>query len=162
MKSVVGVYDSHDRAVSAIKQLQGGGYPVHQISILGQGEIIRGEARVKSVSNLAAKEIGVGAVVGSILGVLTGVGVFAIPGMGFLFGAGALFGAFTGFEAGLLGGGVMAVLTAIGIDLSGAARYEQHLNEGKFMVIIQGNLKEIDFGKKILESHGDHVELNDH
>ena len=162
MKSVVGVYDSHDRAVSAIKQLQGGGYPVHQISILGQGEIIRGEARVNSVSNLAAKEIGVGAVVGSILGVLTGVGVFAIPGMGFLFGAGALFGAFTGFEAGLLGGGVMAVLTAIGIDLSGAARYEQHLNEGKFMVIIQGNLKEIDFGKKILESHGDHVELNDH
>ena len=162
MKTVVGIYESHEKAVNAIKQLQAGGYPVHQISILGQGEIVRGEARVKSVSKLAAKEIGVGAVVGSILGVLTGIGLFAIPGLGFLFGAGAVFGAFTGFEAGLLGGGVAAVLTSIGIDLTGASRYEAHLNEGKFMVIIQGDQKEIDFGKRILENQANHLELNDH
>ena len=162
MRTVVGVYDSHEKAVGAIKQLRDGGYPVHQINIIGQGEIVEGEARVKSVSSIAAKEIGVGAVVGSILGVLTGVGVFAIPGLGFLFGAGAIFGGFAGFEAGILSGGILAILTSIGIDLTGVARYGQHLDEGKFLVVLQGNQKEIDFGRKILETNGEHLELNDH
>jgi len=162
MKTIVGIYETHEIAIGAIQQLKAGGYPVHQISILGQGELKDGEARVKSVSSIVVKELGIGAALGSILGVLTGVGIFAIPGMEFLFGAGALFGIFTGFEAGLLAGGLAGILTSIGIDLAGAARYEKHLGDGKFMVIVQGDTKEIEFAKQILESHGYHVELNKH
>ena len=162
MRAIVGVYESHEKAVNAIRKLQNSGYPVHQIGILGQGEIVAGEVRVKTASSLAVKEISIGAFVGSILGVLTGVGVFAIPGLGILFGAGALFGGFVGFEAGILGGGVAAVLTSMGLDLVGAEKYEQHLNEGRFMVIAQSNAKEIEFAKDILETHGEHFELNEH
>jgi hypothetical protein len=122
MKSVVGLYETHEKAVDAIKKLQQAGYPVHQVSILAQGEIVAGDARIKSVSAVVVKEIGIGAALGAVLGVLTGVGIFALPGVGFLFGAGALFGGFAGFEAGLLGGGIAGILTSIGIELSGAAR----------------------------------------
>jgi len=162
MRSAVGIYDTHEKAVAAIKQLQAAGYPVNQLTIMGQGQIVEGEARIKSVSTIAVKEISIGATIGSILGVLVGVGVIAIPGLGFIVGAGALFGGFAGFEAGMLGGGIAAILTSIGIDLSGAARYQQHLKEGKFMVIIQGSQPEIDFAKQILHTTGEHLELNEH
>jgi len=161
MKSVIGIYENHEKAIDAIKKLQAAGYPVHQIGILAQGEIIAGEARLKAVSNIAIKEISVSVAMGSVLGVLTGVGLFAIPGLGFLFGAGALFGGMAGFEAGILGGGIAAALTSMGFELAGT-KYEQHLNEGKFMVIVQGSPKEVAHAKHLLETHGGHIELNDH
>ena len=51
-----------------------------------------------------------GVMIGSILGVLTGVGLFAIPGMGFLYGAGILYGGFVGFETGIVGGELLLFL----------------------------------------------------
>jgi len=68
MRSAVGIYDTHEKAVAAIKQLQAAGYPVNQLTIMGQGQIVEGEARIKSVSTIAVKEISIGATIGSILG----------------------------------------------------------------------------------------------
>ncbi len=162
MKSVIGIYDTYEKAVNAIKQLKSAGFPVKQITIIGQGQIVDGEAHAKPFSSIAVKEISIGAAIGSILGVLTGVSVFAIPGLGFLYGAGVLFGGFAGFEAGMLGGGIAAVLTYIGIEIIGDNRYDQHLNQGNFMLIIHGNQEEIENAKRLLEEFGEHIERNDH
>ena len=160
MKSIIGIYDTHEMAVSAIKELQKADFSNKQLTIIGQGELIDGQARLKS--SLVVSEISIGVAAGSILGVLNGFGIFAIPGLGFLVGWGGLIGGVAGFYAGMLGGGIVAVLTSIGVEIAGATKYEEHLKAGKFMVIIQGNQEEIDLAKSILETYEGHIELNEH
>ena len=46
---------------------------------------------------------------------LTGLGLFAIPGFGVLFGAGAVIGAFAGFDAGIIAGGLSTILVELAI-----------------------------------------------
>ena len=60
MKAFIGIYDTHENAAAAIKQLQNTSYPTKQLTIIGQGEIVDGQARIESRSSLAEKEIGIG------------------------------------------------------------------------------------------------------
>ncbi|MDB5282560.1 MAG: hypothetical protein JWO06_1635 [Bacteroidota bacterium] len=152
MKTTIGVYDTHEEALDAIRELKETGFPADKISLLGKAEMIKNHIHINPRQAVEGAEISVGVVAGSVLGVLTGVGIFAIPGLGFLFGAGALVGAFAGLEFGVLGGGVVAILTGIlEIDHSDASKYEAELNEGKFLVIVQGNEDQVKHAKQALQ-----------
>jgi hypothetical protein len=151
MKTTIAVYDSHKKALDAIRELQKGGYPVDQLSLIGQAEIVDKNMRVKSSQVAEEAEIGVGVVAGSVLGVLTGVGIFAIPGLGFLYGAGAVVGAFGGLELGIIGGGLAAILTSLfEMNEHDALKYEEKIKEGKFMVVAEGNQQQLHKAKEML------------
>ena len=160
MKAIIGVYESHDKAVEAVQQLQKEGYDTKQLSVIGKADLINDHIHVKSHHTVERAEVGVGVVAGTILGVLTGVGIFAIPGLGFLYGAGALVGAFAGVDFGILAGGLTAVFTNMGVDKVNAEKYEKHLNEGKFLVFAQGDQKQIDHAKEVLHTQGYSMELS--
>jgi uncharacterized membrane protein len=163
MKAAIGVYDSHDKALEAVKQLQSAGYDSSKLSVIGQATSIDDHLHVISSSqNVERAEISVGAIAGSVIGVLAGVGLFAIPGLGFLYGAGALVGAFAGLDIGIISGGLAAVLTQMGMDKTKAHEYEKHLKEGKFMVVAQGEPDELEHAEKTLGDHGTHLELDVH
>src|ERR1700722_10538677 len=100
MKSVIGVYKSHENAIAALYQLQKSGYPTGALSIVGKADLAGGHVHVKANDNVEKSEISIGIIAGIALGVLTGVGIFAIPGFGFLYGAGALVGVMAGIETG--------------------------------------------------------------
>jgi len=163
MKAAIGVYDSHDKALEAVKQLQGAGYDSTKLSVIGQATSIEEHLHVSgSGQGIEKAEMSVGAIAGSVLGVLAGVGLFAIPGLGFLYGAGALVGAFAGLDAGIITGGIVAALTQMGMDKAKAHEYEKHLKEGKFMVVAQGEPDELEHAEKTLGDHGTHLELDVH
>lgn len=162
MKSTVGVYDSHEAAFAAIKKLQASGFPVKKLSVIGQAEMVDDHLRVKSREPVTNLGVSVGAVAGPILGVLTGAGVFAIPGFGFLFGAGALIGALAGFDVGLVGGGIVTLLTTLFTNKEKVVKYEEHLKAGKFLVIAQGTEEEVEHANQVLHEHGGHIELHTH
>lgn len=161
MKSIVGVYESHTKAVNAVNELKAEGFPVKNISLIGKAAF-KEPKTLDANQMIEQREVGIGVVAGSILGVLTGVGIFAIPGLGFLYGAGALIGAIAGFDIGLIGGGIVAVLTAIGIDEASSLRYEKLLQEDKFIVIIQGSPNEIQHAKDILHTSEEHIDIHLH
>ena len=163
MITAVGVYDNHTQAVEAIKQLKQENFPVRQVSVIGQTDVKdpHSQADEDEITALAGKEVGIGILAGSTLGILTGVGVFAIPGLGFLFGAGALVGALAGLDLGLVGGGIIGALS-IGLKKEHYEKYDQYLKEGKFLVIVHGSAKEIEHAKAILHRHGQNVELQSH
>ena len=163
MTTAVGVYDTHAQALEAIKQLKQENYPVRQVSVLGQADVKHphSQAEDDDITVQAGKGVGIGILAGSTLGGLTGVGVFAIPGLGFLFGAGALVGALAGLDLGLIGGGILGALS-IGLKKEHDEKYDQYLKEGKFLVIAHGSAKEIEHAKDILHRHGQHVELQTH
>jgi hypothetical protein len=164
MKTIVGVYESHDSAVKAVQALQTAGYPVKQVSLISKAELVNNHIHVKSSNTVETAEVSAGVAAGAVIGILTGVGIFAIPGLGFLFGAGALVGAFAGLDLGLIGGGLLAILTNIGIDKSVAAKYEKHLNEGKFLVFVQGgeDQSEVKRAHEILHTLNLQLELDTH
>lgn len=162
MEQTVGVYPSHQHALKAVEALIEHGFHKENISIIGQAELIDDTLQIKSGELIQEAEVSIGVAAGSVLGVLTGIGIFAIPGLGFLYGAGALIGAIAGFDFGLIAGGVVALLTSIGIKKEHVIRIHEHLKEGRFLVIVQGQHKEVHEAREILHGHGTHIELHIH
>ncbi|ESU28923.1 hypothetical protein FLJC2902T_09550 [Flavobacterium limnosediminis JC2902] len=161
MKSKIAVYETHQKAVDAIKVLNDEGFPMENVSLIGTAEIVDDHIHMRSVDTFqkAPAVIGMGA--GTVIGLLSGIGVFTIPGFGFLYGAGALIGAIAGFDLGIITGGLISFLSLLGIKDNEVLKYEEHLKEGKFMVIVNGTLEEIESAEHILHTEGTHLEMSD-
>jgi hypothetical protein len=162
MKTTIGIYETHKKALKAVKELMESGFPVNKLSLIGKAEIIDDEIKVRPNEIVEEAPVSIGIVLGPVLGVLTGVGLFAIPGFGFLFGAGALVGAFAGFDLGLVGGGTISLLTTLGMKRAYAIKYHEHLKQNRFMVIAQGEKDEVQKAKEILDGYGNQMDLKCH
>jgi hypothetical protein len=166
MNAAIGIYENHDLAVDAVIHLREDGFPTSQLSIIGlsETEVVDEENHVVPKSPIAAASVGVGTGValGTAVGILTGVGIFAIPGLGMLYGAGALVGAIAGFDFGLIGGGVAAVLATVGVKDDNAEKYHDLLAAGKFLVVAEGSEDEVQRARNLLHTHGKHSALDLH
>ena len=160
MKSQVAVYENHSLAIKALERLKEADFPMEKTSLIGQAEIVDDHVHVKSVDDLRLKATGLGLVATSTLGLLTGLGVFAIPGLGFLYGAGALVGAIAGAEFGVVGSALFSIFSTIGFHSDNIVKYEQHIKEGRFLVIVNGTLEEVERAEHILHTEGTHLELD--
>jgi hypothetical protein len=162
MKSQVAVYGSHEKALQAIKVLEQADFPLKQVSLVGKAELVYDNVHVKSYEPVKNAPVVIGAIIGPMLGVMTGVGIFTIPGFGLLYGAGAIIGAIAGFDLGLVSGGLITLLVTLGIKKESVVQYEEHLHGGKFLVIVQGSEEEIKQAEHILHTEGTHLQLDTH
>jgi uncharacterized membrane protein len=159
MKKNIAVFSSHDEAHQGLEALMNAGVDMKNVSIIGKAEIIDDKVKVKSNGAIIAAPTIAGTVIGTTIGLLTGIGLFAIPGLGVLFGAGAIVGAFAGFDAGIIAGGISSILVELGVK-ENRIQYEEHIQEGKFLMIIEGSQQEIENAKSILE--GLHMGISEH
>lgn len=159
MKSKIAIYNTHDEAVEAVKVLNDQDFPMNNVSLLGTAEVIEDHIHVRSMDTIkkAPAIIGMGA--GTLIGLLSGIGIFTIPGFGFLYGAGALVGAIAGFDLGIVTGGFISFLSYIGIKEDSVVKCQEHLKEGKFMIVVTGSLDEIEEAEHILHTDGTHLEF---
>lgn len=159
MKKSISIFDSHEQAVKALEALRESGVNMSKVSLVGHAEIIDDNVHVKSNTAIVAAPVAAGTIIGTTLGVLTGVGMFAIPGLGILFGAGAIVGALAGFQVGVLTGGFASILVDLGVK-EDHIEYEQHLKEGRFLLFYDGSDEEIDHVERIIE--GRHLGIARH
>jgi len=160
MRLKVAVYDDHDVAVKAVESLRKNDFPAKQISLLGRVDETDKNlhlAKNDTVENIPVF-LGMGA--GTVTGLLTGLGVIAIPGFGLLYGAGAIIGALAGFQLGVVGGGLASLLTTAGIETAEANRHSEHLAQGKYLIFLNGTMEEIERAEKVLHTEGTHLELS--
>lgn len=164
MNTIIAICDSHSDAINAVSILKDSNFNSKQLSIIGKADKAKDAVVMddKKIMDVAGTEAGVGAVLGSALGILAGVGIFAIPGLGFLYGAGALVGGIAGFDFGLIGGGLVSALTVAGIKVSETQKYDEQIKEGKFLVIVQGTEDEINNAAKLLEGQEGIPEVDKH
>ena len=164
MNAVIGIYDNHELAVEAVIELKDQGYPPEHLSIMGltETEVVDKGNHVMPENTIKKGGLVAGTAIGTALGVLTGVGLFAIPGLGVLCGAGALVGAFAGFDVGLIGGGIISALTSVGVNKDVAKKYHEALAGGKFLVVVHGHKSDVDKAQSMLHDHGTHTELDAH
>ena len=152
MNTTVGVYDTHEKAIQAVEELKRAGFPVQQVSLICKAVVIDELIHVKHNRRIKNVPAYIGAILGPILGILTGVKLFAIPGFGFLFGIGAVLGALAGFSLGIVSGGVFTLFAIIAIKSRSVLKYHKHIEEKGFQIIAHGNIDEVNKAKEILEN----------
>ncbi len=157
--SVVAIFETHDEAEAAIRQLDKAGIDLHKLSIVGQGyekeEKVLGYYDTGERMKLWGKR---GAFWGGIWGWLFGAAFFMIPGVGQIAVAGPLVGALLGALRGAaIVGGASALggaLSGIGIPKDSVLRYETAIAADRFVVIVQGTEAEISKARSVLaETH---------
>lgn len=159
MKKSIAIFSSHDEAIHALESMKEAGVNINKVSLIGKAEIVDDKVHVKSNKAAIAAPTVAGTVIGTTVGLLTGIGLFAIPGLGVLFGAGAVVGALAGFDFGLIAGGTATILLEMGVKDDHVA-YEQHIKEGNFLMFIEGSESEIAFAENIIE--GRHLGVSRH
>lgn len=139
MRTVTGLYDSYDDARSAVKALENAGVPSDDISIVtnkANGTDVEGQGSYAAEG--AGAGVGVGAVAGGAGGLLTGLGILAIPGVGPVVAAGWLAataaGAVAGAVAGGAVGGIVGAMVREGVPEDEANFYAEGIRRGGSVV----------------------------
>jgi len=153
--SVVAIYDTHEQAEHAIKELQEGGVDMKSLSIAGKDT--HTDEHVVGYYNTGdrMKRWGkVGAFWGGFWGLLFGSGMFFIPGLGPILVAGPLVAwIIAGLEGAVVVGSVSALgagLVSIGVPKDSVLKYEVALKTDKYLLIVHGTEEAVDNAKNII------------
>jgi len=157
--AVVGVYNTHTEAETAIKELQRAGFDMKKLSIMGKDyhteEHVIGYYNAGDRMKFWGK---LGAFWGGFWGLLFGSAMFLVPGVGHVMVFGPLVSWIIGaLENAAVVGGVSALgagLFSIGIPKNSVLDYEEAVKAAKFLVIAQGTTTEVGKAKSILETSG--------
>jgi hypothetical protein len=154
--SVVAIFDSHDRAEDAIRELQKSGFDMKKLSIIGKD--FHAEENVVGYYNAGdrMKYWGkLGAFWGGFWGLLFGSAFFWVPGIGPLLVAGPLVASIVGaLEGALMTGGLSALgagLVSMGIPKNSVLQYETQLKNDKLVLVAHGTAEEVAKAKDLLD-----------
>jgi hypothetical protein len=155
--AIVAVYSTQQDAQNAVNELQKAGFDMKKLSIIGRdyhtehhvvGYYNTGD-RVKYWGKL-------GALWGSLGGLLVGIAFFLLPGFGPVVVAGPLVSFLaSAVEGAVVVGGlgvVGAALFSIGIPKSSVLKYESALKADKFLLIAHGTLEEVQHASEIIRA----------
>jgi hypothetical protein len=136
MKTITGLFDDYTDASAAVSALESSGVPSKDISIVSNNADNRhGDSNAGEGAGTGA---GIGAVVGGAGGLLTGLGLMAIPGVGPVVAAGWLaataVGAVAGAVAGGTAGGIIGAMTSSGVSEEDAHVYAEGVRRGGSLV----------------------------
>ncbi|MGV3631772.1 MAG: hypothetical protein ACO1O6_11235 [Bacteroidota bacterium] len=151
MKTSIAIFNTHDEALASVVLLKEHQFPLNKVSLVGKAELVDDKIHLESTKDtLINTPVIAGTILGTTIGLLSGIGLFAIPGLGFLYGAGAVIGALGGFDLGLLAGGAGTLMLQAGIEEEHAVKYDEHIRDGKFLLMIEGSHEETERARKIL------------
>ena len=141
MNKVIEVYETHEGASAAIKILRNAGFPLNSLSIRHRENLGASRINVKLVHPFEISEISICIALASLVGLMSGLGVFMIPGLHFLYNSGPMKGLLVGVFFGILISVIFVVLPFLIIDLVKIVRHETKLNKGKYLVFYDGHRK---------------------
>jgi hypothetical protein len=155
---VTALYDTYDSAVSAVNALEASGVPHSDISIVSNNVDNRyTKDRPTNTAEDAGKGAGIGAAVGGVGGLLTGLGLLAIPGVGPVVAAGWLVataaGAATGAVVGGAAGGLVGSLTGAGVPERDAQFYAEGVRRGGTLVTARVDDARASTAREILQRY---------
>jgi cation transport regulator ChaB len=145
-KTITAIFQQENQVDNVIKRLLDRGVPRDHLSVMGRD--FQSQTRISGFISKKDVILGglrngaiFGSLFGSLLSLLTGVGVLFIPFVGTVVAAGPLsallLGAATGAIAGGAGAGLASVLTTWGMPEDKATVYETRLKAGEFIVMAE-------------------------
>jgi len=165
-KRAIGVFSRRSDVEQALHKLQQSGFPMDRVSVIAQNtdgnQNIAGAEVKEQVGDKADEGATVGAVSGGVLGGLTGLlvglGTLAIPGIGPIMLAGATATALAttvaGAGIGAAAGSLVGALIGLGIPEERAKVYNQRVQQGHYLVVVDGTDAEIERARAIFSRFG--------
>lgn len=143
MATITRMYSDYGSALNAVAALEKHGVPQSDISIVasnaddwfGKPDKDHDGADDRAEGAAAGASIGVG--VGGVAGLLTGLGIMAIPGLGPIVAAGWLASTATVAAAGGVAGGLLGALTQGGVSEEDANIYSEGVRRGGSIVTVR-------------------------
>lgn len=154
--SIVAIFEAHQKAESAVKELERSGFDMKKLSIVGKG--YHSEEHPVGFYTVGDRMLawgGIGAFWGGVWGLLVGAAFLWIPGLGPVAAAGPFVHVLvTGVEgAAAVGGlGVLgAALASLGVPKKSIVKYETQLAANKYLLIAHGRADDVEVARRILE-----------
>src|SRR4051794_15829840 len=155
MATVVGLFDTRDRAQAAIEQLRAGGIDPNKVSVAMQShEETQTLAADTGVGGGAATGAIGGGVLGGLAGLLVGIGALAIPVVGPIVAAGPLAATLIGAGVGAAAGGLVGALVDAGVPEEEAQLYQTGVQRGGVLVTAQVPENQDVWARDILNQNG--------
>lgn len=156
--AVFGIYATPELAENGVDYLIKKGFANPAISVLlPDDESTRSFAHEKHTKAPEGTATGAtaGGVVGGTLGLLAGIGAFAIPGVGPLIAAGPIVATLAGIGAGGAVGGIVGALVGMGIPEFEAKRYEGAIKNGGVLLSVHCDTSnQVSLAKQALRETG--------
>lgn len=140
-KTIIGFFDDFTQAQRAVQDLENNGIPRDDISLISNDQNRSADqygttdAGTSTVTDQTAHGAGAGATAGAVvgggIGLLTGLGLFAIPGFGPVVAAGWLISTITGAGIGAAAGGLIGALAGLGVPHEEAVLYQEGVRRGQ-------------------------------
>lgn len=145
---VVAVYEDMEQAQEAVYILSRGGFPLTQVSLVTKGRAASAEVRNDiQMGDDSPQDAAIGAGLGAIAGVLTGIAVAVVSGATVIFLAGpigiGLAGAVVGAFLGGMGGW--------GVHQERVAHYESLVKQGQTLVVAHGDPLQVVQADRMLQ-----------
>ena len=160
MKTIVGLFDDFAQAKNAALEVEKAGIAHNDISVVANNE--SGQYAPTTPTPPTTETTGaaithdavVGAEIGGVAGLLMGLTAIAIPGFGWIAGAGWLMGMLMGAGVGALAGGLIGALTHAGVPEEEAAYYHEGVRRGGTLVAVKAEDTQAARVAQILSAHG--------
>ena len=161
--SAIGVFRDRRDAEAALLELRDAGFPMSQVSLVGQDTHGNGHTYTGNVTEHTKTDEGAkagaatGGVLGGLGGLLVGLGALALPGIGPVIAGGALATALAttaaGTAIGAATGGLVGALVGLGIPENRAHYYNDRVAHGDYLVMVNSTDDEIHRAQTILNRH---------
>lgn len=161
-KTIVGIFDTYDRAEMSAMQIKERGLKTDDISIVqkhrevgkdGPTGAMWGNTETsggRGVNDNISDGVMTGGVFGGLAGLVLGAGTIMIPGLGLIAAAGPI----TGLLSGAVTGSIVGGLVDLGIPESSGRRYESDISTGMVLLSMRTDEDKISQLASILRSNG--------
>jgi hypothetical protein len=152
---LIAIYPNRESVERALRRLHDDGFDMRDVSVIGRGfEATEVPAGVVTTGDIAEASAEVGAVAGFLSGLVIGTAFLVVPGVGPVLVAGSLSAALAGaIEAAVVGaviGGLGGALVGWGIPSIHMQIYENHLSEGRFLVLACTDTEGVEYTRSVL------------
>jgi hypothetical protein len=165
MKTAIGLFDTDRDAERAIQTLEHAGFEAKDISITVRKTKVDTTESSETMANEGLRTGTLtGMVAGGLMGLLVGAGLLVIPGIGPVLAVGplaaglasgsALVGAAAGVGLGAFSGGLIGVLSGMGIPNEHAQVYSEGVRRGGMLVAVHTDEPHLGLAEKILRENG--------
>jgi hypothetical protein len=156
--SVLAIFPNRGRAEQAVDALMTAGFAASAVSVLladtSSTREFAHEKHTKAPEGTATGAVAGGAI-GGTLGLLTGIGALAIPGLGPFIAAGPIMATLAGAGAGGAVGTLIGALSGLGLPEYEAKRYEGLVKKGGTLLSVHCDTSDqISSAKNVLKASG--------
>ncbi|CEJ44672.1 general stress protein [Umezakia ovalisporum] len=164
-RRAVGTFSKRSGVEQALHELKNSGFPMDRVSVIAKDAEQTGDIAGAPTRERVGDKAGEGATtgvisggaLGGITGLLVGLGTLAIPGIGPIMLAGAtattLATTIAGAGIGAAAGGLIGALIGLGIPEERARVYQERVERGHYLAIVEGTDAEIARAKEIFNRY---------